>query len=198
MADNNAKYYSNRRAEIQKKRELRKEQIRLGCEDNRRLWFITAILRNKGIKQHEVATGLGMTPQNLSYITTVQDDCYLSTVQDILNFAGVSCRVSFDLGKYGQKATPVKNQIYCFRGNVQLEKEPLCPRFISACPSGARLRFLADLIVASGMPFSEFLKKVNMYYSTLQNYFENDNIKISILCNIAECMGTKIVWELNE
>ena len=152
MADNNAKYYSKRRAEIQKKRELHKEQIRLGCEENRRLWFITAILRNKGIKRHEVATGLGMTPQNLSYIMTVQDDCNLSTVQDILNFAGVSCRVSFDLGKYGQKATPVKNQIYCFRGNVQLEKEPLCPRFISACPSGARLRFLADLIVASGMP----------------------------------------------
>lgn len=36
---------------------------------------------------------------------------------------------------------------------------------------------LADLIVSSGMPFSEFLRQVNMYYTTVQIIFENDNIK---------------------
>jgi len=198
MADYNEKYYSKRSADIKKKRAQRNDQIRNGHEEVRRLWFITAILRNKGIKQNEVAKGLGMTPQNLSYITTVQDDCYLSTVQDILSFAGIKSKVHFDISETDARVTDIRNQVYCFSGNVKIEKAPLCPKFVTECPANARLRFLADLIVSSGMPFTEFLRKVHMYYTTVQNNFENDNIKISTLCSIAECMGTKIVWDFNE
>lgn len=193
-------YYSDRRrAELQKKRALRKEQIRLGTESNRRLWFVKAILKNKGVKQQEVARALGMTPQNFNYIINLQDDCYLSVLEDILHVVGVSCRVSFDSGKSETETKEKSNPHYEFTGNVQIEKQPLCPKFVTDCPSDARLRFLADLIVESGIPFSQFLKKIdNMYYSTMQSFFERDNIRISNLCKIAECMDTKIVWELNE
>ncbi len=116
----------------------------------------------------------------------------------LVSHSGIKSKVHFDIGETDARVTDIRNQVYCFSGNVKTEKAPLCPKFVTECPANARLRFLADLIVSSGMPFTEFLRQVHMYYTTVQNYFENDNIKISTLCSIAECMGTKIVWDFNE
>lgn len=192
------KYYLNRSENIKEKRKLLREQTKNGNEESKRLWFVSAILKNRGLKRHEAAKAIGVSPQNLSYIFSVQDDCYLDTVQRILALAGVSCNVTIEMEKPKEEGVGKKKQKYLFRGNFQIEKEPLCPSFITDCPKNARLRFLADAIMATGMPFSEFLRQVNMYYSTVQNYFHNDNIKISTLCTIAEKLGAQIVWELNE
>ena len=192
------KYYLKRSESIKEKRKLLREQTMNGNEESKRLWFVSAILKHRGIKRQEAADAIGVTPQNLSYIFSVQDDCYLDTVQRILAFTGVSCKVKFDLERTKEESVGKQKQKYLFRGNFQIEKEPICPSFITACPKNARLRFLADAIMATGMPFTEFLRKVNKYYSTVQNYFHNDNIKISTLCAIAEKLGAQIVWELNE
>lgn len=191
--------YNFKRSEsIKEKRKLLKEQTRNGNEESKRLWFVSAILKSKGVKRQEIASALQVTPQNLSYIFTVQDDCYLDTVQKILDYVGISCKVIIEMERTKEESVGKKKQKYLFRGNFSIEKEPLCPSFITACPKNARLRFLADAIMATGLPFSEFLKKVNMYYSTVQNYFHNDNIKVSALCNIARYLDAKIVWDLNE
>lgn len=192
------KYYLKRSESIKEKRKLLREQTKSGNEENKRLWFISAILKNKGIKRHEVAAALGVTPQNLSYIFTVQDDCYLDTVEKILNFAGISCKIRFDIEPIAKENKPEPKFRYNFSGNVIIKNEPAFPKFVTGCPKDARLRFLADLITANGQPFTEFLKNVKMYYTTVQKYFENDNIKVSTLCEISEALGREIIWDLNE
>lgn len=192
------KYYAKRSESIKEKRKLLKEQTKAGLEENKRLWFISAILKNKGIKRQEAAKALDVTPQNLSYIFSVQDDCYLDTVEKLLAYAGISCNIRFDINAPQKETKTEKKFKYNFSGNVIVKNEPAYPRFIVDCPSGARLRFLADAIMATGLPFTEFLKKVEMYYSTVQKYFENDNIKISTLCKISEALDKEIIWDLNE
>lgn len=192
------KYYLKRSESIKEKRKLLREQSRNGNEEGKRLWFVSAILKNKGIKRHEAAAALGVSPQNLSYIFTVQDDCYLDAVQRILDFAGIRCRVTFDACHSEECGARKNKQNYIFCGNFQVAKEPICPRFVTACPKNARLRFLAELILDMGIPFTEFIRIINMRYSTVKNYFTRDNIKVSTLCAIAERTGTNIIWELNE
>ena len=197
MNDKKDKYYEKRNAEIKKKREERKKQMLEGREEERRLWFVTTILKKKGIKLCEVAKSLGISPANLSHVFTVQDDCLLDRVEQILDFAGIKHRLYFDYS-HPRKETPAKKTAFGFRGNVEIYNQPDFPNFITACSEKSRLRFLAEFIMDTYKSYSDFLNTVGMYYSTMKTFFDQDNIKISRLCTISEKTGVELIWDLNE
>lgn len=144
------------------------------------------------------AQKIKMTPQNISWIFSVQDDCFLSVLYRIMEALNVECSVSIGEKKERQQRPTVQGYNYKFKGNLVIADTKTQPDYIIDCPQDAKLRFLADAIEASKLSIADFCQKTNLYRPSLITFFRRDDIKISFICQIADALGKGICWELDE
>ena len=192
-----AEYVRNRKV----KDEERRQQHRKGDVNDRRLSFVENIIKMKGMNWRQVSAQCGISPQMLSWYVT-KDDCYLSILKNILTSIGIKTDLS--LSNSNKQKTPKKYQ-YMVVGNIMnydtdngsmVDKYPA---FIKECiAAGGQMKFLADYIVNGSYRVKDICSKIGVTESTLRYYFTQDDIKVSRVYEIADALGEKLIWELNE
>ena len=197
MRQTKEQYYQTLQARIKATKDQRARERQLGLTHTRRLAFARDIIYGRGYTFQSLAEKIPFTAQALSYSFSVQDDCYLDRLQDILAAVGVSCTVSLKLNRLQDTSTPTLR--YRYSGNVvipQLLRH--YPRMVSENPKESRLHFLAEFITNTQLPFAVFCKRSGYSERSFTNFFRSDRIKVSFICQIAERFDAEIVWNLNE
>lgn len=199
MRKTKEEYYRTQMARIRATKEQRAKEKEQGLTGMRRLAFVKDLIYGRGFTIQRIASRVPMTAQGLWWVFDVQDDCQLDVLERILAAVGVSCSVSLRFRNHGKKDSPISSRRYRFDGNVTI---PLYtrnyPAIVSDCPEGSRMRFLADFIIDTRLPFSAFCMKSGYPERSYYNFFKGQRIKVSFICQIAERFDADVVWTLNE
>ena len=199
-------YYARRAAKIKNNRVSRKNEARAGRTNTRNLSFLSAIVKAFGFNQRALAEALGCTAQNIHWMF-VNDDCALSRAEEILANFGLTLRV--EIVNAALPAPPrLKNAVFragSVRNRVKgdlLSAAPavthFLPSYILHCPADARLRFLADYIIALGVSVSEAERVFGMCRGNLVHIFRRDDINVSRILAIAKATdATEVVWHID-
>ena len=199
MRKSKEEYDRTQRARIMATKEQRAREKRLGLTGMRRLAFVRDLIYGRGYTLQSLADHVTMTPQGLSWVFNVQDDCSLDILQEILAAVGVSCKVALKCRDSLGHDMSIPSRRYRFDGNVAVPKLiQTYPRIIAECSKEARMHFLAEFIVSTQIPFSLFCKQSGYPNRSYYNFFKADKIKVSFICQIAERFDADVIWTLNE
>ncbi len=155
--------------------------------------FIRTLMYNAGVSLKDLAKRIGITPQMLSYMFNVSDDCTLDVLYRMMNEINIDCSVSYELPAPKKQKNAAN---YEFGGDVIVGKRNILPDYVQNVPADARLRFLADTMKETELNLVEFSDKVGIFRQAFRRFFEKDDMKISQICDIANALGAKIVWTL--
>ncbi len=197
--------YNRRRRELYKQRKNeRKEEKETNTFTERRLHFIRVVMQQRRISQTDMAEKLGITRQAVNWMFTVTDDMHLTMIKRILSICQCTCSVEMvpeEEEKIQKKAT------FEFKGSFTPEGTSWnavpaefikYPESIENCPPDANLRFLADFIMSTQMNVTQFSNKTKISRQNLAYAFKIDDIRLSTLCQIANYLNAKLVWEIND
>lgn len=196
-AEDKERYAQNRKV----KDEQRRNQRKSGDANDRRISFLENIIKMKGLTWRQVSGLTGISPQMLSWYIT-KDDCYITVLRTILNGIGINMKLSLSSSK---KHKPAKKYQYMVVGNIMnydTENGSMVdkyPPYIKECiNSNGEMKFLADYIVENGYRVKDICTKINVTESTIRYYFQQNDIKVSKIYEMADALEEKVVWELNE
>ena len=203
------KEYQDRRTEQSKKlRAIRKKEKETNTTDSRRLAFLQNILTAYGYNQKTIAEKLGCTPQNINWIFSVKDDCFLSRAEEMLAICGLAVKVKLTREENTLKETPKTLQSAEFNSAgvlnridadilVGIKKNPVFyPKYITECPETSRMRFLADYITENKKSIAEVEKLLEISHGNVVHYFVKNDINISKIFTLAEKTGSDITWKI--
>lgn len=199
MRKTKEEYCKTQKARIKATKEQRAREKELGLTGLRRLAFVWNLIYGRGYTIQSISKRVPMTPQGLWWIFSVQDDCQLDVLERILTAVGVSCTVSLKFQDSRGNDLTIPSQRYRFDGAVRV---PRCirryPAIVSDCPDDSRMRFLADFIMDTQLPFSAFCSQSGFPERSYYNFFKAGRMKVSFICQIAQRFGADVVWTLNE
>lgn len=199
-ASKQKEYRETRNKNIGETKALRRKEKETGNTELRRLSFVRNLINERGFTTKMLAEGLGTSPQSLNWILNVQDDCYLSVLQNILKCIGVDCTVKIRMKKAEDIVPEIDvTKIYEFEGDVKINKvpDPNLADFIVRCPKDGRCRFFADFVIELNTSVMSFCKKAEISYPTMRKIFEVQDIRISQLCRAVDKYDAQIIWNLN-
>lgn len=203
---NKKRIYNIRRAEkLKTNRARRKYEARSGKTDTRNLAFLSAILTAYGFTQRALSDALGCSPQNIHHMF-MYDNCNLSRAEEILAVFDLNLRVEI-VNAMLPIPPRLKNAVFpagSIRNRIQgdfLSAEPAVthrlPRYIINCPRDARLRFLADYIIALGVSVSEAEHMFGMSRGNLRHIFDRDDISVARIFRIAKATdASEVIWHI--
>ena len=206
MDENKRKEYNRRRREAyrQRKNERRREIV-TSTYSERRLHFVRVIMKERHLTQSELAKRLGESRQAVHQLFAVTDDTNLSKIKMMLNACGCSCSV--ELSPISREDRMQRKAEYDFTGDFaerildggSVPADNIrYPAFVQASPSDANLHFLADFIISTNLSITDFCSMVKLSRQTLSYAFQTDDIRLSKLCQIANNLNAKIVWNIND
>lgn len=199
MRKTREEYYRTQKARIQATKEKRAQEKVLGLTGMRKLAFVWKLIYGRGFTIQSIADRVPMTSQGLWWIFSVQDDCQLDVLERILAAVGVSCSVSLRFRDPAKNDLTIPSHRYRFGGNVIIPRYTRnYPSIVSNCPENSRMRFLADFVIDTQLPFSAFCKQSGYPERSFYNFFKAQKIKVSFLCQIADRFDADVVWTLNE
>jgi len=184
-----------RKESIKRMREEMRKKTEGGNLSATRLGFVRTLMENRQITVKEMSERIGITPQMMSYIFNVNDDCTLDVLYRMMNEMNIDCSVSYELPAPKKQKNAAN---YEFGGDVIVGKRNILPDYVQNVPADARLRFLADTMKETELNLVEFSDKVGIFRQAFRRFFKKDDIKISQICDIANALGAKIHWQLNE
>ena len=199
-------YGETKRRHEAEMRRLRNEEKRTGRKHTRRLAFIEMIIRSFGQNIAGIAALCGMSQQNLHWHFSVKDDIKLSMAERILGVLGLELKVEMKpLGPIPDKSgvsalesltnRHVKIRIEADEFYRLPDGNPYLPDCIRKCPEESRMHFLARHLVGLGFGITMLSQEVlGMDAVSVKNIFSHDDIKVSLLMNIAERTNSEITW----
>lgn len=168
-----------------------------GSEKN--MTFLIKILNNLNINYTDLARAAGVTPQLVNYWIE-HDDIKLARL--IQSMEGLGVRIQCHFQEVEQKAhLELSDNIFDIQlYNVSKYRKALPGTgFIieQAIKNNARLKFLAQLAKDMNLSLIEFSEKIGRNYQSMHHCFKVDDIKISIIYDIARQTGRKVIWQLS-
>ena len=171
--------------------------------------FLAKILKGLNLNYTDVAKAAGITPQLVAYWFD-HDDIKLSRLTYTMESLNISIECSFERIETQQEVQIKEDEYEIEMENVlKFKRETSRSGFIldQALESNAnlhiifgtanaRLVFLAKLIKEMGLSLIDFSNLVNRKYQTIHHYFKVDDIKVSIIYDIARHTGRRVKWRL--
>lgn len=164
--------------------------------ENQVLGFLWRIIFLLGYVPSTFAKACGISQQLMHHYRT-SDDCYLSTVQQMLGRVGIAISVSLKKrdSKEDGDSPLVKGLNYSVIGQLPTRKN-LAPKYIRNCAADSRLSFLARAL--SGLSEREICERAGVKRGKLIWAFHHDDIHISDLSQIATSLGFEVVWHVSK
>lgn len=162
------------------------------------LVFLAKILKGLNLNYTDVAKAAGITPQLVAYWFD-HDDIKLSRLTYTMESLNISIECSFERIETQQEVQIKEDEYEIEMENVlKFKRETSRSGFIldQALERNARLVFLAKLIKEMGLSLIDFSNLVNRKYQTIHHYFKVDDIKVSIIYDIARHTGRRVKWRL--
>lgn len=161
--------------------------------------FLVKILKELNINYTDLARAAGVTPQLVAYWID-HDDIKLSRLISALKALNIKIECHFQ--KIQESNTiELSDNIYDLQMyNVHRYKKELPGTgFVieNAIASNARLKFLAELVKEMNLSLIEFSEEVDRKYQSMHHCFKVDDIKISIIYDIARKTGRRVRWRLS-
>lgn len=126
-----------------------------------RLRFLSSFLRSQGLLHEDAARMLGMSRVGFGHYFIV-DDMLLSVAQRVVNLQGYDLAINF-----------------VHKGEI-----------IESCIGPeARLAFLDEMRRALHLTKTELASSLNIGYSAVRHWFQNDDIYISRIFQLSEALG---------
>ena len=199
MRKTKEEYDRTQKARLKAVKEQRAREKQQGLTGMRRLAFARNLIYGRGFTIQSIAERVPMTPQGLWWIFSVQDDCQLDVLERILGAIGVSLKVTLRFQDSIRRNMTIPSRRYRFDGDVAVPRYIRnYPAIISECPGDSRMRFLADFIIGTQLPFPLFCQQSGYPDRSYYNFFKAGRIKVSFICQIAERFNADVVWTLNE
>lgn len=177
--------------------------------DVRRLGFVMDIAKNLGYNLREFGALSGTSPQMMTWIFNVRDNCNLSKIRDILAGAGLSLGVRIEL---------TRRESTTGAGGVEMQVNTSIQRkTITAEPDWFRelekvshpLHFIYDFYVqVAPANVTAFCRNCKVTHddgtvtaldtTSLRYYITKEDIPVSQIYNIARSYCGKIIWNINQ
>lgn len=176
--------------------------VRTGAEymnSDKNMNFLVKILKELNINYTDLARAAGVTPQLVAYWID-HDDIKLSRLISAMKALNIKIECHFQ--KIQESNTiELSDNIYDLQMyNVHRYKKELPGTgFVieNAIASNARLKFLAELVKEMNLSLIEFSEEVDRKYQSMHHCFKVDDIKISIIYDIARKTGRRVKWRLS-
>ena len=205
----NERYKRTIAANIHSARERVKGIDKGTLDDARRLGFILDIANALGYNLKEFGALSGTSPQMMTWIFNVRDNCNLSKAREILAGAGLGLSVSIET-THKSGATGA--------GGVEMQVNTSIQRkTITAEPDWFRelekvshpLHFIYDFYVqVAPANVTAFCRNCKVTHddgtvtvldtTSLRYYITKEDIPVSQIYNIARSYGGKIIWNINQ
>lgn len=176
--------------------------VRTGAEymnSDKNMNFLVKILKELNINYTDLARAAGVTPQLVAYWID-HDDIKLSRLISAMKALNIKIECHFQ--KIQESNTiELSDNIYDLQMyNVHRYKKELPGTgFVieNAIASNARLKFLAELVKEMNLSLIDFSEEVDRKYQSMHHCFKVDDIKISIIYDIARKTGRRVRWRLS-
>lgn len=188
--------YAQTKAENERrKRQARKSETEQGKTGERRLAFFEQIVRTQGYNWKKLAEASGLTAQAISWWVSVADDAKYSKIQEVLAAVGIMLTAKLERSL----PQPAERGQYKIVGVLPpVNRNPTASsRYLIDCiENGGRLAFLAQYIMDNRHTFQEVCNLCGMEQTSLRSYFMHDDIKVSQIYRIAQCLDASVTWEV--
>ena len=201
-----ARYRENKRTKETRERAARRREVAENRTVNRRLSFLSSIIRASGLTLTQVSRMCGMSQQSISWIFSVVDDCALSKAEKILDAIGI--RLSVMIKRDGRVPVILAGRESGINDGVKFRIEgnlasavrltsPKMPAYVNSCIPEDRMYFLATYLPTCGMRITDLMTACDIDMSSLRYIFDHDDIKISQIFDIARATGGVIIWKID-
>lgn len=177
-------------------------RIKKDCTGKKNLSFFLEIIERLGLTLVELSKNAGRTSQNL-YWSLKNDDTTLMSITYLLGSNGYLLIPDF---KKDEEKPKVTNYEIKFDEGIEFndsrEKKNKFDNLQFIANSDRKLAFLANFILKhltqTGESLGCFCEKIGMTYISLRNNLLSDDIRISVLNNISEVTGVKLIWSIKK
>ena len=189
-------YARNKRIAMCEKKSRRAKIIADGNEDRLCLYFFFQTLKDLDYKIYEVAEKSGYSQQLISYWKTV-DDCKLSNIIKCFNSLNINLSVRLEPIQYYNPVISGPKYVILAENIEELRKKTEENRYVAELVKRAdNLRFLAEYIHSQRLSLVEFSKKCKLSYGIIYRDFQKDDMKISLIYDIAHKTHQEVVWSI--
>ena len=184
--------YKERYRDFRKKAQEDKHNSNL---ESRRMYFLDHIVKSNGLNWQDVAKISGIHQQTLSWMM-ISDDAKLTRVKEIIGALGGSISPEY---KPNFDAETESGPSFEIRGRLHVVGVTLDSVVDDTLNHPERnLYFLAKFLKDRRSSLLALSKKTEIPVSYLKWYFKNDDMRISVIYQIAEAYNCRIVWNLGE
>lgn len=183
-----------------------KEQEGYYLPQHKNMAFFLDIIKRLNLNYTDVARAAGITPQLVAYWIN-HDDIKFSKLIEVLKALKIRVECVYsdtdDEEEYYNKYPWMHDRNHWFyeldMTSLKNYKNELSGKgsvIDNAISSNARLKFLALLIKEMNLSLVEFCEKIKRNYQSMHHCFKVDDIKMSIVYDIARKTGRKLIWNL--
>lgn len=190
----------------QRRRSLREEYAKSKTgktQELRYMNFLKEILTNLGLNFLKLSKLAGLDSSGKERYSQprinwwmIKDDCRLSTLQDVLSYAGVSLTCSYKARNAIKKDYRIQYEgLPAVMPAARSTKDVL----YNALSKEMRLTFLAEFIISTGMTkLKSFCDGNDIEYMYLYRDFRADDITVQRIYYVAEKTGAEVIWKVSK